>query len=186
MTPRLVCVSGGIGSGKTETSSKLAAHLGWERASFGDYVRSVAAQRGLPEDRSALQQLGEQLIGADLRAFCLAALEHGGWSAGRGLVVDGVRHVEALEMIRRLAAPLEVFFIYLSTPEDVRLGRLKSRAGHDAQQLTELEKHSTEIQVKSLHEVADIVLDGTLTVEMLVAKAAEYLSALPELAPNSR
>jgi dephospho-CoA kinase len=173
----VVCLSGGIGSGKTEVSRQLAERLACARASFGDYVRAVARSRGVEETRERLQALGEELVTENLRSFCVAALELAGWQRGSVLVVDGIRHLEALEMMRALVAPVPVILVHLGTPDDVRAARLSASRAHDAARLSVLDQHSTEVQVKDrLRECADVVLDGTLSVDALVASILERLA----------
>jgi dephospho-CoA kinase len=168
--PAVICFSGGIGSGKTEVSRRVAAQLGWTRASFGDYVRGVALARGLAGDRAELQAIGEELVAGGIISFCRSVLADARWSAGLPLVVDGIRHLEALEAVRQLVAPLVVALVHLGTPDEVRIARLMKSRPEDAEQIGDLDKHSTEIQVKqSLPSVADLVLDGSLGVDELTA-----------------
>src|SRR5687768_882062 len=110
MNPQIVCVAGGIGSGKTELSKALVAKLGWRRAAFGDYVRTVAHDRGLGDERDVLQQLGETLLKQDAAGFCRAVLANAEWRQGEPLVLEGVRHAEVLELIRTIVAPTPVTF----------------------------------------------------------------------------
>jgi dephospho-CoA kinase len=56
MNPAVVGFSGRIASGKSAISKALAADIGCRRVSFGDYVRKVAAERGLAPTREALHR----------------------------------------------------------------------------------------------------------------------------------
>jgi len=104
--PLILAFSGGIGSGKSTLSSGVAEALEWPRVSFGRYVRAVALDRGLDaESREVLQEVGESLITAGWVPFCRAVLTQADWRPERSLVVDGIRHVEALQTLRALAAP---------------------------------------------------------------------------------
>ena len=176
MNAQVVCLAGGIGSGKTELSKGLAARLGWRRAAFGEYVRSVARERGLLDERETLQALGESLLHSDAEGFCRAVLASAGWKQGDPLVLDGVRHAEVLELIRGIVTPVALTFIYLAVPEDVRVGRLAVRPTDDAGRLSKLEQHSTEVQVKSFGHMADLILDGKSTVENLVESTLSFLA----------
>src|SRR5262245_8749461 len=100
MRPNVLCLAGGIGSGKTELASRLASRLAWPWVSFGNHVRAVAKDRGLPETREQLQALGEELIGRDLDGFCLAVLGQAHWHEGASIIVEGIRHAEALGALR--------------------------------------------------------------------------------------
>lgn len=165
----VICLSGGIGSGKSEVSRQLAERLACARASFGDYVRSVARSRGIEENRECLQALGEELVTDNLRSFCAAVLKMANWQPRSVLVLDGIRHIEALEMVRELVSPVQVILVHLGTPDEVRAARLSRSRPRDAAQLPALDQHPTEVQVRDrLRERADIVLDGTLSVGSLV------------------
>ncbi|MFC1611494.1 AAA family ATPase [Myxococcota bacterium] len=172
----VVGISGGIGAGKTTISTELASRLGWRRTSFGDYVRKVAVQRGLGTDRSALQRTGEDLIEQGWERFVEAVLKSCGWSQGFPLVVDGIRHVEALQTIRHLVAPQPTFLILLELDEGERESRTKSRDGAASAHLAEADSHSTETQVpRELRECADLVLDTRRPVEELVGAVMQHI-----------
>ena len=176
MKPAIVCLCGGIGSGKTEVSTQLSKRLAWKRAGFGDYVRAVAIQRSIPEERESLQQLGESLIASSLRQFCAAVLDTAEWSPGEAAVVDGIRHVEALNVIRELVAPVTAPLIYLALPDEIRVARLSDARPSDGARLEQLDLHSTEVQVKTaLREIADLVIDATRPRDEVVAEICEWL-----------
>ena len=110
--------SGPIASGKTTISMKLAKHLGCPRVSFGDYVRKVASERGLDVlSRDVLQNVGESLIREGWKKFCSSVLEQVKWEPGGTLVVDGVRHKEALTNLKELTAPSKMFLIYVTASQ---------------------------------------------------------------------
>jgi dephospho-CoA kinase len=81
----VIGLAGQIAAGKTTIATRLAARLGIPRVSFGDEVRRVAAERGLPADRAVLQDLGEELIAAGWDSFCRAVLAQGAWQPGQPL-----------------------------------------------------------------------------------------------------
>jgi cytidylate kinase len=167
----VICFSGGIGSGKTTLARAVAARLGARVASFGDYVRAEATSRGIGHDRAALQDLGETLIDEmGWPAFCRAVLEGAGWSPGRSLVVDGVRHVAALDGIRTCVAPTPTKLVFVDASRDDRQARVDVLRGKP-DNLERAEGHSTEQDVKDkLQLVADLTLPGTATPEELVEK----------------
>jgi cytidylate kinase len=169
----IVAFAGGLGSGKSTLSSSVATALGWPRTSFGTYVRSVAAVRELPDDREALQELGAELmrtIGPD--GLTEATLKTVGWNSGDDIVLDGVRHEAVLEAVCSLA-PCIFVFIAVSRPVRAERLALEGRLDDD---LAHVEQHSTEAEVESrLRPRADLVLDGTGSVEVLTAKVVEFV-----------
>lgn len=173
MKPAMLCFSGAIGSGKTTVSTAVAAALGWPRASFGDHVRIAALQRYGDTSRVNLQKMGAELITSlGWESFCREVLVRGGWQPGRPMVVDGIRHAEAIIMLRTLAAPLSAVLVHLRVEDDVRRERLEERGkvALGQEHIASADKHSTEIQVHTtLHALADHVLDATSSIEEIVA-----------------
>ncbi len=176
MVPIVIGVAGGIGSGKTEFARLLAEHLVGRLVSFGDFVRTKAAERGLESSREVLQALGECLIsefGWD--EFVSAVIAP--WDRRGHLVVDGVRHVEAARALRRSVAPTAFRLVYLDANIEMRKVRLSQRHS-DAQNLSALDTHSTERDVhSSLRSVADLVLDATSNAEALADAAIRSFAA---------
>ena len=176
LEPLVLGFAGKIGSGKSTISEEVARTLGWSRASFGDYLRSRAKSSGFGQSREVLQEIGASLVENDTKEFCRAVLAHYKWNAGEPLVIDGIRHAEVVEALRTLVAPLELRLIFLDVPEDQRLARLQKVDEAVAENLLEVESHSTELQVKDrLRELADLKLAGTRPVEELVSTVVGWV-----------
>ena len=157
----VVALAGRIGSGKSSIADALAKRLGCGKASFGGYVRTVAADRGLEPTRVTLQQVGEELITQDPYAFVKAVLARYGYRQGYSFVIEGIRHVSAISALRELARPQIVLLVYLDTAEDQRHERVIRRDGINETDLQVVESHSTESQVKTLvARMADLVVDA--------------------------
>lgn len=176
LEPCVVGFSGRTGSGKSTISERLARELAWPRASFGDFVRSVAKRRGLDSDsRPVLQAIGESLISEGWPKFCLDVLSATNWRSGSPLVVDGIRHVEAIGELTRIVAPLQFVHVHVALDEQIRADRLRQRSV-EARQQGEDESHSTEDAVrKHLPQVADLTIDGAASPESIVAEVIARL-----------
>jgi len=158
----ILAFSGQIGSGKSTISCLVADELGWKHTSFGDYVRTVARDRNLELSREILQDLGSRLINEGWEHFCKAVLEQAQFKAGEYLVVDGVRHTEALNTIRDMTYPSIVFLIYIQLEPSKRQKRLEIKGLTDKGVIRRIEEHSTEKQVQTiLPQVADLIVDGS-------------------------
>jgi dephospho-CoA kinase len=158
MNPCVIALSSRIGAGKSTIAKALSERLGWPRVSFGDYVRDVARSQGVQESRSTLQELGESLIQPDAAGFAKAVLSKVGFKSGA--VVDGIRHLEILCALQKIAAPLSVHLIYVDIAEEMRIQRLTER-GMTADEIAMADSHSTEMQVReSLREKAALYVRG--------------------------
>ncbi len=157
--PIAAAFAGRIGTGKSSLSIALAADMHWKRASFGDFVRSIAEERGVVNSRHNLQEIGAELESSDAFAFCRDVLNFAGWISGEPVVIDGIRHVRVLEIVRELIAPIPLLFVYLDGEEQSRKARLLRRDGVDGASFVDAESHSTERDVASrLPELADLRL----------------------------
>jgi dephospho-CoA kinase len=160
----VVGVAGRMGSGKTTLAYELAARMSCGYASFGDYVRNVALERGLDSSqREVLQALGDELIATGWPPFCRAMLDFAGYVTGP-VVVDGVRHVEAIEVLARIVYPLPFRLVAVHADGDVRAKRLQTR-GMDATAAKRAEVHANESQVGAVLDRADYTIAGNLTIE---------------------
>ena len=179
MKKTMLAFSGGIASGKSTLSEAVAQTLGCPRVSFGSYIREEAISRGLGVDRSVLQELGEELVREDIEKLCKAVLAQALWLPGSAVVVDGVRHVAVAHKLRELATPSEFRLVHVSADGSTRASRLAAR-GDLADRLIEYERHSTEHDVvRLLPELADLVVDGQRSLDVIIEEVASWAEALP-------
>lgn len=188
MKPFVVAFSGPIASGKTTIASAVAESLGWKLASFGRVVRAEAHRRGLDTtSRETLQRLGSELIDRGWEEFCDLVLSDAGWKRNEGLVIDGIRHIEALNTLGVRISPQQLALIHVHTVEHIRKARLHDRDGFLVETVVEMDRHETELQVhKALACVADLVVDGALPISFSVRRILEWLGAdMSEIRPLS-
>lgn len=177
MTSDSIALAGGIGSGKTTIAGQLAARLGLPRVGFGDHVRDVARERGIAAARESLQSLGEELAGRGWEPFCRAVLAQADWRPGRALVIDGVRHMETVDVLRSLMSPGGVRLVVIATPDELRAARVKARDAAAAGDLVRADAHSTEAQVRTaLPAAADLVVDGSRPPAVIVDEIVAWLA----------
>ncbi len=155
----MVCIfalAGHSKSGKTTLGRKLAKELRLPYASFGDYVRKEAARNGLSNPTTEeLQATGQLLAERDMRAFCKAVLEEGGFRVGQGLVVDGIRHLSALSTLKALIPQQPVKLVYLESAVSERA----KRSSLNLDLLLRLDSHSVEAEADAIRNAADFVLN---------------------------
>jgi dephospho-CoA kinase len=173
----IIAFSGKIGSGKSTLSKNIANELDLSYISFGDYVRHIASLRALDYSRITLQSLGENLIKEQgWMNFCINVLRHGGWRTSKPVVLDGIRHTEALECVKQIVFPLEVILVYIQLESSERARRIKERDKTNDLTLNKFDTHSTETQVNSLlMKAANILIDGNMPLERLKDKVFKYL-----------
>jgi dephospho-CoA kinase len=178
MKPIVLGFAGSIASGKSTLSIAVASALGWQRVSFGDYVRTVARNQGLGDSREVLQAVGASLINQGQEQFCKAILAQSNWEAGQPLIVDGIRHAEIVPIMRQIVDPWDFRLVYIVVNEPIREARLLERGLNDRQQWQQFEAHSTESQVQALlPEMADLTLDSTRKIEDLVLEIVTWVSS---------
>lgn len=175
--PTILTFGGPIASGKTTLSTRVAETLGWRRASFGGYIKDMARQQGIDPTRDNLQGLGKEEIDKGWDAFCAGVMRAAGWKTGQNLVVDGMRHLGALDSITKIAAPARVYLVYIMVDEKERQRRIRARG--DGAVLTEQhEDHVTERQVATeIPERADIIVDGDGTIEDAARTVLDMVAA---------
>ncbi|MGI8919088.1 MAG: AAA family ATPase [Pyrinomonadaceae bacterium] len=171
----VVGVIGKIKSGKSSLSRSLSENLNWPYVSFGDEVRMITRRRGLNPSRGALQEIGEELVAKSAKEFCEAVLAQAEWQPGQFLVVDGIRHLKIVEILRDLVRPSVLRLVYVKTADHLREGRLEDEIT-DRQELARIEHHSTEVQVGTiLSSLADRVVDGSKPLNSLTIEIITWL-----------
>ena len=155
--------SGKIGSGKSTLSNSISKELNFKYCSFGDYIRKVAFNRGLENNRGNLQNLGLSLLQDGANSFCSAVLKDINWNEGESLIIDGIRHVEIAMAIKDIVSPDLFSLVFLKIESDSL--RVK-RNNISEDELKNIDAHPTESQVmdQTLLQFADIVIDANASI----------------------
>lgn len=166
----MVCLAGGIASGKTTVAQALTTtYPNSAVRSFGDVVRKHARKTGLGLDRGALQAAGLQLIAAGWPNFVdelLADLT----PAATILIVDGIRHVEAVDELRRHFPRAQVRLVFLVTNEQ-DLSRRMAERGEPMQ----VRHHQIESSLTTVAHTADLTIETSTAPNRIAARiAAEF------------
>jgi dephospho-CoA kinase len=177
MEPIIIALSGRIASGKTAISKAVAENLNLPRVSFGDYVRLVARQRGLPESREFLQRIGSDLVERNVKQFCYDVLAQVNWQHRESVIIDGIRHIKVLNTLREITAPVAVYLIFIKVDETVREARLLKREEENSiKYQRHLEWDSTENQVKGeLEKVASLVIYNFHSLEDIKMEVIDWI-----------
>jgi dephospho-CoA kinase len=155
----VVAFGGRIASGKSALATAVADRLDMPCVSFGDAVRAEAARLGLPTDRATLQELGDELIATGWDAFVETVARQASWNGMEPLVVDGVRHLEAVRALERRSAPRPVVVVFIEAASNQRAQRL-ARRGVSDQDIAAADSHPNEADLPAVRDRADIVIDN--------------------------
>lgn len=166
----IVAFGGRIGAGKSTISRAVAERLGVPRVSFGDVVRDEARRRNLPATREALQNLGDAMIAAGWDAFCERVVATAAPKEHDTLIVDGVRHIGALEGLAKLA--VRTFTVFIDAPWDNRL----SWRNITAEELRTADAHPNEAEVDRVRSLANVIVVNDAGIEEAVAQVIAALS----------
>lgn len=168
----VLALSGKIKAGKSTLGKPFADAVGWDYVSFGDYVRKVTRERGLPESREYWQEVGEELIRTNLEAFCRNVLAQApNWKPGQPLVIDGIRHIEVNNLLKEVVAPSKYVLALLVVDEQTRKERLYQEGVKQTELIARIESHSTEEQVKTvLPQFADFRINGNEPLPNLIER----------------
>lgn len=170
--------SGPIGSGKTQVSKAVATTLGLGWTSFGATLKAIAIKQGGPTNRKGLQALGEIMVATKPDELCQRVLAEAKPTETQPVVIDGLRHIEIRDILRRIFWPARLLLIYIDVPEVIRLERLRARDSISNLEIQSEVVHSTEIQVPAeIRSLADLVVDNSgeisVAVSAIVAKVSE-------------
>lgn len=166
----VICLSGGIASGKTTVAQALAKRFpNVAVRSFGDVVRQQARGQEKALDRAALQEVGLSLVQAGWQAFIGALLQNVSQSIDV-LIVEGIRHVEAVDELRRRRLSDRVLTVYLKVGFAVQEQRLRERGESSASR-----SHAVESSLAEVEATADVVVDATLPLAQIEERILDLL-----------
>jgi adenylate kinase family enzyme len=186
LRPAVVALSGPIGSGKTTAARLLSQRTGWPHTSYGDVVRAEAGRAGLPQDRHQLQLVGTQLIAAGWHPFTLRVLEQVSWRPDDALIIEGIRHAEAVAALRQITAPIPVAVIFLDLPVEAGLARAAARDRPDGTAGCRDAAHPIEQDLLGVRDSADLVVPVPgLTPEAITERILTHLTDLHQM-PSRR
>jgi cytidylate kinase len=170
----IIAFGGSSQTGKTTLARRLADFLSCKFVSFGDYVRSEARKRGTAAPtRANLQDLGQELIQTDVLAFCRNVLDTVEFSPGEPLVIDGVRHREALDAISKVSCGESITLIYLHAPIEVRAARKGDQRGESD---GPVDTHPVESQTNSeIRNMASLVVDASGDVDQVFRRITNWI-----------
>lgn len=173
----VIAFGGRIASGKSTISRLVASRLDAPWVSFGDAVRMEARDRGIPTSRINLQDLGDELIAQGWDEFCELVVRQAPADRRDRLVVDGVRHLGAIDALSRWSAPARSVLIFVNTSRERRLGWLRER-GVSEQAALAADSHQNESELDAVETRADGHIENDGPVDDAVEAALAALTAI--------
>lgn len=161
--PHILCVTGEIGSGKTEATEILTSEFGYVEVNSG---RMVAELIGLPRvpitDRSTFQRAARAFITSPggPEQLARALLRRASDTGSERILIDGIRQVSTLRHLRELAKPRRVGVLFVQTPPDVAFDFYNQRLGHHESMMDFFARRNdpVESEVRDMIGEADAVL----------------------------
>lgn len=168
----VIALCGSSKSGKTNLAKRLAEELHCQVASFGAFVRKEASKKGLANPtRRQLQDIGNQMATQDIQGFCRAVLDDAGFAHGSPLVIDGIRHIEAIAAIQKIIPDQILKLVYVETDLPARA----KRAGLTVEEMKSVDSHPVESQSAKLRSIANLILDTSGSKEGSIAEVFRFL-----------
>jgi hypothetical protein len=178
----VIVLSGAIGSRRSELAEKLQQRLHWPRVKFSDYIKQrIEAEGDSPNDRLLQQQYGQRLVQNHLRTFVEGVLAMApNWQAdGGNLIVDGLRHVEVLLVMKELLADdFDIFYVHVK-PDPLQRESGARERGINEQDMYRYDRALSEAQMnRILPAYADLEVDASLGIGLAIQDIEQHLKDL--------
>lgn len=158
-SPPVVGLAGAIGSGKTSLAEFLRDKHGFGYVRYSQVLEDMLRAKGKAATRETLQEFGEEIFrtigGRGLTEMLIQRIP-----SGRPAVVDGIRHLDDSDTLRKVFDG-RFTLIYLDSPADDRFRRLQARDSAVSLGRNEFDRiscHPVESDVELLKASADLVI----------------------------
>jgi predicted NUDIX family phosphoesterase/dephospho-CoA kinase len=183
----ILCVVGPIGSGKSATSRFFAEQCGYDEINSGRVLARLLEMPPIPEtDRLTFQAAAENFIAKPDGPSALGSALAGEVENSNSdrILIDGIRHPETLDVLRR-STKIPIALLYVYTPPDVAFEMYRDREGHGEASTTfeefiTLYNAPVESRIRYLLGDADIITFNWLGLEaysLALEKLAESIHA---------
>lgn len=112
----IICIAGKAGSGKTTLAKYLSSQMNCRYVTVSDFLRSLCI--GDQITREILQEKGNECIKNGWDSFVHDFLRYVNWDGKGSLIIDGIRHVPFMEMLRIYLFPIRPICIFLDADDE--------------------------------------------------------------------
>lgn len=167
MINTIICLAGKICSGKSTYSNIILESFNFPVLSFGKYLVTYSKDNNLPTTRSALQDLGNELISTNASVFFDNVLGYANVTDGN-FIIEGVRHKVILEEMKRKSK--KVLLIFIEAPLEIRYQRFLQRKKEgdpeiNFEKFIEIDSHEVEAETETLKAMADVIIDSSVILD---------------------
>lgn len=159
ISPPIVGLAGPIGSGKSSLAGFLRDKHGFGYVRYSQVLEDMLRVKGKPVTRETLQEFGEEIFrtigGRGLTEMVIQRIP-----SGRPAVVDGIRHLDDSDTLRRTFDG-RFTLVYLDSSGDDRFHRIQARnpaACSSRDEFDRISRHPVESDVELLKASADLVI----------------------------
>ncbi len=155
-------IIGKISVGKSSIARALHEKTGIPYTSFGSYLVAYSKLNNLPIDRTSLQNLGNKFIKENSQTFLSNVLKNV-TTKSNIVILEGIRHVDILESIKKINK--KVLFIFIDASPAIRYERYLNRqpenivpVGFD--EFLQKDNHVVESEIDLLKPQCDLIVDS--------------------------
>lgn len=182
-TRHVLCIIGGIGSGKSAATRILSDEFDYVEINSGQVLSKLMSIPPVPQsDRAIFQSAAwkfiERLDGPRLLAKAILSEAK---SVEGSVLVDGLRQKATISELRRQVAPERIALVYVYTPPNIafQFYNLRADASVTIEQFLRLNDAPVESEIKKLIADADAILynwSGKLEYEKAIRKFMQEVS----------
>ena len=156
---RIIAFAGRNGSGKESAAREMSILLGGvETHTYSDILNETFRLWGFHEnsrhDMQELSKLMRELKGQD--AMAKVMVQKCDFAKGNFVVIDGVRRVEDLDLLKKRFGHQNVYLIWIEVEADVRYQRLRQRKEKAGEQFMSRDLFDAQEQAESERKLIDV------------------------------
>ncbi|MFC1640684.1 AAA family ATPase [Patescibacteria group bacterium] len=164
-----IALAGKIASGKSTIAKALSTHFGCDSISFSQVLRLHLASQGASSNRTALQELGRELLdrygNEGFLDWVIEKTPHLAWDGT--LIIDGFRHPDVYRRLQERYS--KTILVFCAVSDEDRILRIMTRDSLERETVLQLINDSTEQFVDQLRDAANLIVHPSTTIDEIIA-----------------